>query len=466
MPLKRYFVWVWIVITIGQSKCFFDDANIDDGLSQDTARPQLSTRLTDVDEFSDSPLERRLNLFHKKGGREKNSKTTKQKRSLQEIENKFGVYRNSRPRKFVKAGGETPVNTMFKPAFHDDDIDYFNITVGLLEKGQERIDKVRSYLTTWMKLDPKTENISVYPLEINGIKVANRFKGVYLNKLSGFSKSYYFDINFQDNLADPTPYRKERFVDINTDDDFGYGREYVHTLNKDCEGIRSIMMNVIKIACTPLINADGYVIMGTYRARIEIKTPTSFKISNRIFITEGDVQNEASQGIVQPIGTPQRPDSPFKAALKIISSTNNIGMIKDMDGPEVENRYKTCEAKIDTYNHGLILKQIQDEQAYLERVKDESWGALSEVRTREMAHIKTVDILRGAAEDINNYHIDLGVRMMNHLVDYMDKYKAYNSMSKYYKREIKITKLIDYLDYLWYLRDKELDDNYERYLRN
>ena len=91
-------------------------------------------------------------------------------------------------------------------------------------------------------------------------------------------------------------------------------------------------------------------------------------------------------------------------------------MIEDLDRTEVTNRSSTCEKNVDAFTHEIILKQIQSEQAYHEEVKDESWGALSQARTTETAHVKTVEILRNAAEDINNYHVDLGVRMMNHLI--------------------------------------------------
>lgn len=464
MSLNRNVVWVFLTLLITSTRSVFDTPfDFSEPTPNNQSKP-INPILKDIDETNNSPHERQLNLSPNNSQKHK-AKAIKKTKSRKLDDNDKSVYRNRFPRRFVKAGGESPTNIPFKKSNHDTDVDYFKLTLPQLNEDDDRIEIVRDYLTEWMKLDPKTENITAYRMNINNTNVDNRFKAIYLNKISGFSKWYYFDIDFQDDKVHPEKYRREKYASVDTDDDYEYDREYVHTLNKDCTAIKDSVKNSVKIQCTPLVNENDYVVKGVYNVMIDVKTPKGIKEIKRIYMTDGEMQEKAGKAKVEKKSSQPKFDTPYDLALKKIKAMNNSQMLKDIDRSEIINKSENAEKKIFAYNEAIRIKSIQQESNYVADAKDAAWSSLSRNQTRENAHVRTVALLRKAAEQINAFHVDVGLRMMNHLIDYMDKYKAYNSMANFYKREIKVTKLIDYLDYLWYLRDKELDDKYENYLR-
>lgn len=468
MSLNKIFVLVSFGLFTSSILNFFEDLKTKPEFLFDAGVIPETRKLKDIDEFRRLGKERKLGLVDINNKNDESALHKKiKKKNSRDLKSGQSVFQKRKPKYFIKAGSEHATSISFNPSTHNSDNDYFTLTLLPVNPGKARLNALQSYLNQWMKLDLQKENLSVYQMKIGDKLVDNRFKVLYVNKSTGFQKWYYFDINFQDDKIDMDDFKNNRHISVETKGDYSYDREYVHTLNKDCSKIKQSIKNALKMECSPYVNQHNYVVKGVYDITLEVtkKNRKGVFVEKHVYVTTAEIQNKNSKNKTDDQASVSGPKSIYER-LKDYYANKSNQLKKDFKRSEIKKKTTRAEVKIDLFYENMKKRNISQEKEYVNKVKDDIWLAFSEVKARDRAHKRTMELLRTSAEEINAFNIDLGIRMMNHLIDYMDKYKAYNYRSNVYNNEIKITRLVDYLDYLWYLRDKELDDHYEKYLRN
>ena len=97
-------------------------------------------------------------------------------------------------------------------------------------------------------------------------------------------------------------------------------------------------------------------------------------------------------------------------------------------------------------------------------LKDNLWELTIKNVNKEDFVENTLNHMNELSKQTNQFSVETAVKYANHNIDFVNKYNQYLAKSNGKKSDNKIGQLIDYLDYLWYLRDTYMDDNLEQFL--
>lgn len=351
---------------------------------------------------------------------------------------------------------ETPKNEIFDKKDHNKPRNYYQ----LIKKG----GNTEEFINDFFRIDPDSEKLYIYNLEIKEKAVKNRFKIRYYNRAKNLVKWYYIDINFQDGKDSTEPYEANEIVEFIVKKTKEYEKNYDFTMNKECEIIQQ-HTKATEIECTPMVNDKSYVVPLVYDVKYTAMNDDNEQEEKReTFVVSPIIPGQASRlnknGAVKNIGDKKL----VEVAGSVLDSKGKGADTSYLERKDIQGRLKKEDKIMEKIENDFKRIGKNVDRHLLGELKENLWQYDLANVNKESYIEKTKGHMNELAERINKFSMETAVAYANHSIDFVNKYDQYLAESNGAKSDNKIGELIDYLDYLWYMRDKYMDEHFQEFL--
>lgn len=360
-------------------------------------------------------------------------------------------------------------NPVFASSMHQQNINYFQLTIHDYDRNIERITAATNFIHAWMGITEENEECVVSPLRIRNVPANNRFSVRYRNNDSGSEKQYFIDIDFTDGFSDRRRVRNARIVDYMRNDGSSndYLRDYEFTLEEDCHTIQQARHNPQEIECRPFLTRDRFVIPHVYNVIMR-------------FVTNGRQIRRTGRFFVRAkiIGPESAPLTPARVVLpsnrRIIDMVRNRVntspffetrgvVLHQLRQPDMALRVEHYTEEILEWENRNRNRMRQAETTYHQNLRRELRTDRRNKQNDEINFETTYALMRRAANMVNAFNIRSTIRRTVRRLEDRQSIRAHRAKMRYYQREIALMNLIERLDHMRYLTDKHLDENFDHY---
>jgi hypothetical protein len=360
-------------------------------------------------------------------------------------------------------------NPIFKTDFHHSKIDYFQLVFHDYDANKPRLGEVRRLVSTWMRIDPQKETLTVQQLRVRKRQVNNRFVVTYTNLGTNISKLYYIDVDFSDGRTDRTRVGRVETIDYlhNQNSNNDYLSMYGMTLEEDCRTIQQARHNPQEIQCNPFVTKDGFVIPHVYQVTMRFRfRGRVVKRTGRFFVRSKIIGPEASPLRPDPVNLPSTASiiKMITARIRAIPFFENKNLILS------QLRQHIMAQRIEAFSNQIARWELRNRSRLRRIERRYHQNLVRAIKTdrlnkrRDNTNFdRTYGVMRRAANRVNAFNIRSVIRRTARRLEDRQIIRAHRAKTRYYQREIQLMELMEKLDHMRYLADKHLDDNFDHY---
>lgn len=346
-------------------------------------------------------------------------------------------------------------------------VNYLHVAIDN-QSGGSKTNIVTGYLKKYLKVTSK-ESLSVEQMKVADKIVQNRFKVLRINRSTQQSRDYVVDVDFSDGNNDKSIYTNAKMVSMtsNGSDKF-YLNDYEYTLQKDCEVIRSELRDPISIECIPFVNNMNYVVPQVYTVKYSfMKGGKEIKKRSMVVVSYSNVSKSMEPPTPRPSGKIPNVKSIIDLIQARIKSIpyfkNKVKVLNEIKKPVFAGKVKDYEKQILDFQKKNRIRLQKAQKIYQDNLRV-ALGKVGVSRRNDAQDFEaTYEIMLQKTDEINAFNIRTAIKRAISDLENEQVYQVYRAKVRHFKRETALTDLLDRMDYMRYLADKHLDDNFEHY---
>ena len=356
-------------------------------------------------------------------------------------------------------------NPVFLIGFHADmEHDFFKLNFPKLLPGQQRLKQIKTNLLKWFRINPAQETIDVEYMTQNGHETKNYVVAKYFNNRYYRKKNYIIEIFFMNEKPPGNDLRQmAKFVNPVPTKNKYYEKNFLYTWKYKCNVIRKKMIRPKLFTCWPAINEDKFFIDDLFVVNAKLRDGRVFQ--DILFTYMGADYKKARPLYPEPI---YAKTEPLPDAEKLIKRRYQTGLKRkykfilhfidaDMAKKSLVTAFDQFKKDIDEYKLYYKTNVALGEQNYQEELKNQLWHFQKELYSKFETSKKNYEIFQQKVYYSNTYGLNLSLLRMREKLDTLNDMRTYVVKRRRFVLEEHIRRVIEFLNYVQYFREKLLE---------
>lgn len=353
----------------------------------------------------------------------------------------------------------------FTPDINADfEYNYFTLNFPYLNPKVDRLKQIQNNLIKWMHIDPKSETITTKYFQQNGKTILNRVVVSYFNQQYYKKKNYIINVKFSTEKINMNHIAKlSKKVGGPQVSAKYYERNYQFTKNFKCNVIRKKLHNPKIFACEEEINEQNYILPDILLVSFVDKytllkkqdllfsyIPFKKKMAKAVYPTQIWAKTEPladpEQLILGRVNVLKRR---YKTMIPLIKSTIKRGKFQRSMAKLMADlaKYKLY------YRTHVSLGELQ----YQKDLKIDLWDLQKQLYSRMEQVYRNYEGLLNKVDNINSYNINQEILKMRSRLDTLENFHTYYVKRRRFIIEEHIRKILNFLDYIIYLKERKIE---------
>lgn len=359
-------------------------------------------------------------------------------------------------------------NPAFTADIHSDiEDDYFQLVFPKFDPSLDRLKQIQTYIEKWMAIDKTSEKIDIKYYTVNNKTIYNRVIVDYFNMTYYKKKKYIIDVIFSiEKIHLNEIVKLSKFVPFKIPKNKYFEKNYLYTKKYKCNYIRKLLHKPKIFTCDEEINDQNYVLNNVFMVSfqdvytLEMKTDLLFSLTKYQRVKAVPLYPERIWTKTEPIPDPKELIKKRIQALKTPYSKLYDEITPTLEEKRFKDSFDSLTRDINKYKLYYHTHKSLGEHQYQQDMKKGLWDLQKQMYLNMERIYRNYETIEFKNENVNTFNINQEV-LKNRSVLLSDQdIHAFKVKRKRFLLEEHIRKIMNYLDFIYYLKQRKFENQY------